>query len=102
MDALKSNTATAALVLGYPVLFIIVVILFWFGARVFRDIAKIFDEMRYERWKRKNAERDWGNIEASWALDLDPESQGPMNYHNNDTLELPELSNFKEDRDERP
>lgn len=97
MDALTANVNTAALVLGYPVLFIVVFILIWFGARTFRDIAKIFDEMRYERWKRKNAERDWGNIEASWALDLDPYSKGPINYHNHQTLELPELTNSQED-----
>lgn len=97
MDALKANVNTAALVLGYPVLFIIFCILTWFGFRMFRDIAKIFDEMRYERWKRKNAERDWGNIEASWALELDPDNDGPINYHNHKTLELPELTNSQED-----
>jgi hypothetical protein len=94
MHELKTEVDTAAMVLGYPVLAIVIVMLLWFAARLFRDITKIFDEMRYERWKRKNVERDWDNIEASWALEIDSELDeypDPVQYFNHDTDVIPPI-----------
>lgn len=112
MDAIVENVNTTAMVIGYPVLAIILILSVWFGARIFRAITKLFDEMKYERWKRRNEERDWDNIEASWVLQLDEysnEDYRPVQYNNYDTdvfpaipaqrhntAELPMLSNFKE------
>lgn len=110
MDAILTNVNTTAMVIGYPVMAVIVFLILWFGTRIFRDITKIFNEMRYERWKRKNEERDWDNIEASWILEFDednmlpdiPQQRSQYNWHDTDvfpTLELhDQLYNFQEDK----
>ena len=113
MDAIIKDVNTTAMVIGYPVMAVIIFLILWFGTRLFRDICKIFDEMRYERWKRKHAERDWDNIEASWMLELPEDEYEPQiptqrewNKHDTDvfpTLELQDqLYNFQEERYERP
>lgn len=108
MDSILENVTTTATVLGFPVLAVIVILIGWFGTRIFRDISKVFNEMKYERWKRKHAERDWDNIEASWMLELDEDNRPYIPeqrdvYTRHDTLELPidfaeQLSNYREER----
>jgi hypothetical protein len=104
-----NNVNTTAMVLGYPVLAILVFLAVWFGSRIFRALVKLFDEMKYDRWKRRHSERDWDNIEASWMLELDEDNREPYipvqrNQHNrHDTIELPEdfaeqLYNYREER----
>ena len=113
MDALRENLDITAMVLGYPVMVVIFVLILWFGARAFRDITKIFSEMRYERRARRIAERHESNYEAEWALDLDSEideveDYANVNTHDTDVLphipwqrhqtaELPQLYNYQED-----
>jgi hypothetical protein len=108
MDILRENLDTAAMVLGYPVLALVIFLTAWFGTRIFRDLLKIFREMRYERWKRMGVERDWDNIEASWMLELDEDYdyEEPVQQYRHQTLELPDipeqLQRYREDRYERP
>lgn len=92
MHDVITNVNTTAMVIGYPVLVIILFLMAWFGSRVFRDLLKIFSEMRYDRWRRKHEERDWDNIEASWMLELDEDNREPIRYFTHDTIELPDIS----------
>lgn len=104
------------MVLGYPVLAVIFVLIAWFGARVFRDISKLYAEYRYERRYRYSEELEESNYEAEWALELDSEldeleDYANVNNHDTDrvtyipfqrhqTAELPEvqqLFNYQED-----
>lgn len=105
MHELIKDVNTAAMVIGYPMLLVILFIIVWFGSRIFRDITKIFSEMKYERWKRKHEERDWDNIEASWMLELDEDNLEPVRYFEHKTIELPDISeqlyNLQEDFHER-
>lgn len=116
MDAVLENAVnnvnTTAMILGYPVLLIIVILLGWFGTRIFRDVAKILNEMRYDRRKRNIAGRDWDNIEASFVLELDEDLREPYipvqrDFNDkHDTLVLPpdfgeQLFNYQEERRER-
>lgn len=116
MDVVIENVNTTAMILGYPVLAVIVFLIVWFGTRIFRDIGKIFNEMTYERWKRKNDERNESNTESSWMLELDEyfdEDEIALQQQNYDTdifprvpeqrhptLELPQLYNVQEDNHE--
>jgi hypothetical protein len=109
MDAILDNVTTSATVIGYPALLVVVLLLVWFGTRVFRDILKIFREMRYDRWKRMRIEKDWDNIEASWLLEYDEDEEYQSEedlYHRHHTLELPDIQdqlyNYQEERYERP
>src|SRR5690349_170854 len=106
MDAFIDNVDTAAMVIGYPVLAVVMALTAWFGTRIFRDLAKIFREMRYDRWKRMRVEKDWDNIEASWMLELDEDNREPVQQYRHETLELPDIQdqlfNYQEDRYERP
>lgn len=108
MDAVYANVNTAALVLGYPVLFVLVLLIFLGGTHIFRAMAKIFREVRYDNRKAHRAEVELDNIEASWALDLDSESRYPVHHDQQDiipgvpyqrhpTEELPELSILRRD-----
>lgn len=107
MGTFIENVNTTATVLGYPVLVVILFMIGWFGTRIFRDLLKIFREMRYDRWKRMRVERDWDNIEASWMLELDEDFGAPDRQYTHQTIEFPEdfseqLYNYQEDRYERP
>jgi hypothetical protein len=107
MDTFIENVDTTAMVLGYPILAVILFMIGWFGTRIFRDLLKILHEMRYDRWKRMNVERDWDNIEASWMLELDEDFNPPDRQYRHHTIEFPEdfseqLYNYQEDRYERP
>jgi hypothetical protein len=113
MDTFIERVNTASMVIGYPVLLVVVLLTGWFGTRIFRDLAKIFREMRYDRWKRMKVEKDWDNIEASWMLELDEDYENPVipeprsAYYRHHTLEFPEsfseeLYNYQEERYERP
>lgn len=108
MDAFIERINTASMVIGYPVLLVVVLLTGWFGTRIFRDTAKIFREMRYDRWKRMKVEKDWDNIEASWMLELNEDyGDEPVPYYRHHTLEFPEnfseeLYNYQEEHYERP
>jgi hypothetical protein len=107
MDTFIERVNTASMVIGYPVLLVVVLLTGWFGTRIFRDVAKLFREMRYDRWKRMKVEKDWDNIEASWMLELDEDNQIPVQQYRHHTMEFPEdfseaLANYEEDRYERP
>lgn len=104
MDELKTDVDTAAMVLGYPVIVIVTILAVWFGLRVLRDVNKIFNEMRYERWKRKNEERDLSNIISSWMLELDEdfyEDEHLNRFQRHDTDEFPAIQ-VRHDTNELP
>lgn len=107
MDIFIDKLNTAAMVIGYPVLGVMLFMIGWFGTRIFRDLLKIFREMHYDRWKRMRVERDWDNIEASWMLELDEDPDDtPIQPYRHYTLELPDdistqIRNYKEERHER-
>jgi hypothetical protein len=105
MDAFIENVNTTAMMLGYPVLVVVTFIVVWFGTRIFRDLIKIFREIRYDRWTRANDERDQDNFESSWMLELDEVNMDPVYEDKYPTLELPDIQgqlyNYQEDRYER-
>lgn len=105
MDAFIENVNTTAMVLGYPVFVIVVSLLVWFGTRIFRDLFKLFREMRYDHRTRYDERRDQDNLEASWMLELDEVNMDPVYEDKYPTLELPDirgqLYNYQEDRYER-
>jgi hypothetical protein len=106
MREVFENVNTTAMVLGYPLLAGILILMGWFGTRIFRDLLKIFREMRYDRWKRMKVEHDWDNIEASWLLEYDESDSDSVIEDQYDTFEFPEdfseqLYNYQEERHER-
>lgn len=100
MDAFIEKVDTAAMVIGYPVLAVVVILTAWFGTRIFRDVAKIFREMRFERRMIADDKRNRSNQQASWMLELDEVNLDPIYEDRYPTLELPDiprqLSNYKE------
>ncbi len=95
MDALIENVNTTAMVIGYPILAVILLLTGWFGTRIFRDITKLFNEMRYDRWKRKYDERTQTNAQSSWVLELDEyydETEVALQHQNYDTDQFPVIS----------
>lgn len=102
MDAFIENVNTTAMMLGYPVLVIVIFLMMWFGSRIFRDLIKIFCEIRYDRRTRSNEEKDRDNHQASWMLELDEVNMDPVYEDRYPTLELPDIQgqlyNYQEDR----
>lgn len=102
MDAFIENVNTTAMMLGYPVLVIITFMLVWFGSRIFRDLTKLFREMRYDRKTRTTESRNRDNVEASWMLELDEVNMDPVYEDKYPTLELTDIQgqlyNYQEDR----
>lgn len=106
METILEKVNAAAMVVGYPVLAVTLFLIGWFGTRIFRDLLKIFSEMRYDRWKRMKVEHDWDNIEASWLLEYDESNDESVIEDKYDTFEFPEdfseqLYNYQEERHER-
>lgn len=102
MDAVYANVNTAALVLGYPVLFVLVLLILLGGTHIFRAMAKIFREVRYDNRKAHRAEVELDNIKASWVLDLDSESRYPVHHDQHDTDIIPGVPNQRHPTEELP
>lgn len=86
-DVVLESINTAALVLGYPTLFIFIGLLVWFAAILCREVFRIVRASNYERWQQEREMRDVDNIEASWALELDEDNR--TTKHDTDVLEFP-------------
>jgi hypothetical protein len=101
VDAIVEKVNSAAIVLGYPVLIFVFLVLAWACAMAVQGINKTFMIMQYDRQKRKNAERERDNLEASWMLtpDEDPDVSFEDHYATQDYSDLPEqLYDYQEER----